>query len=159
MSNLFTVGIGDACIIKIPDVLVTYALGSCVGVCLYDFRNHIAGMVHILLPSRHDIQNSNEYKFADSGISKLLEQMLQQGANKKSIVAKIAGGAEMFSTYGLQSSGIGLKNVEAVIKVLKTAGIPIVAQDTGKNFGRSIWFKAKDGSLEVKTVNHGTYVI
>lgn len=83
MSNLFTVGIGDACIIKMPDVLVTYALGSCVGVCLYDFRNHIAGMVHILLPSRHDIQNSNEYKFADSGISKLLEQMLQQGANKK----------------------------------------------------------------------------
>ena len=88
MSNLFTVGIGDACIIKMPDVLVTYSLGSCVGVCLYDFRNHIAGMVHILLPSRHDIQNSNEYKFADSGISKLLEQMLQQRCNKKSIVSE-----------------------------------------------------------------------
>ena len=100
MSNLFTVGIGDACIIKMPDVLVTYALGSCVGVCLYDFRNHIAGMVHILLPSRHDIQNSNEYKFADSGISKLLEQMLQQGANiLGTVLTKVEAEAKHYYGY------------------------------------------------------------
>lgn len=159
MSNLFTVGIGDACIAKIPDTLVTYALGSCVGVCLYDFRNHIAGMVHILLPSSHAIKSENEYKFADRGIEKLLNQMLRQGANRKCIVAKIAGGAEMFSTYGMKSSGIGYKNVEAVSKVLKQMGIPIVAKDTGKNFGRSIWLYTMDGSLKVNTVNHGTYVI
>ena len=122
---------------------MTYSLGSCVGVCLYDFRNHIAGMVHILLPSRHDIQNSNEYKFADSGISKLLEQMLQQGANKKCIVAKLQAGQKCFLLMDYKVVESDLKIVEAVIKVLKTAGIPIVAQDTGKTLDVRFGLKLK----------------
>lgn len=159
MSKLVTVGIGEANIAFTPDVLVSYALGSCVGVCLYDYHKHMAGMVHILLPSQLNKQSSNEYKFADKGIQRLMNEMLRLGANHKHIIAKLAGGAEMFPTCVKATNGIGFKNVEAAIHVLKTAGIPIIAQDTGENFGRSIWFHPKDGTLKVKTIKHGTYVI
>lgn len=159
MNKLLNVGIGEAMIAFTPDVLVSYALGSCVGVCLYDYHKHMAGMVHILLPKNLNKQSSNEYKFADSGIQRLMNDMLQRGANRKHIIAKLAGGAEMFPTYIEASSGIGYKNVEAAIHVLKSEGVPIIAQDTGENFGRSIWFHPKDGTLKVKTIKHGTYVI
>lgn len=159
MNDVVTVGISDANIVKGQDVLVSYGLGSCVGVCLYDTGIHLAGMVHILLPTMNDsIHHDNIYKFADSGIHALLKRMITQGANQKRIIAKIAGGAEMFANQ-YQTLTIGKRNIEAVKETLHTFQIPICAEDTGSNYGRSIWFYAEDGSLKVKSVKHGIQVL
>lgn len=158
MSKTVTVGIGEAKIVTAQDQLVSYALGSCVGVCLYDQQKKIAGMVHILLPTQlMKNQNYNEYKFADSGILKLLEEMQEQGARRYHLSAKIAGGAEMFFVDS-NKEGIGKRNVSAVLQTLHQLAIPVIAQDTGKDFGRSIWLTT-EGQLTIKTVKHGTYVI
>lgn len=159
MDNTIIVGISEARIVKDQGVLVSYGLGSCVGVCLYDKHIHLAGMVHILLPYQKDSMNQeNVYKFADSGIQVLLKNMLLKGALQKSLIAKIAGGAEMFSTQH-NTFTIGRRNVEAVKATLRTLQIPVFAEDTGYNYGRSIWFYAKNGNLEIKTVKHGIQVI
>lgn len=159
MNDLITVGIADAHIAHHDQTLVTYALGSCVGVCLYEKNKHMAGMVHILLPTHYDDTIINQpFKFADSGVTRLVTMMIHKGADKKRIIAKIAGGAEMFQTEETKT-GIGQRNISAVKETLRKLHIPIIAEDTGKNYGRSIWFSSKDGSLKVKTVQHGIQYI
>ena len=159
MNKLVTVGIAEGKIAFSDSTLVTYALGSCVGVCLYERERKIAGMVHILLPSHYGVQQpENKYKFADSGIDLLMKRMGNYGAKRNRMVAKIAGGAEMFQVEACKT-GIGERNVMAVKKRLQQLDIPIVAEDTGKNFGRTIWFFSRDGSLKVKSINNGIEII
>jgi len=85
--------------------------------------------------------------------------MLAEGANKHNIVAKIAGGAQMFSFSNNSILNIGERNVLATRKKLKDLGIRIVSEDTGGNYGRTILLNSEDGSLTVKTIGHGTKVI
>ena len=147
------VGIADAKVVRSPDVLATYALGSCIGICLYDNELKLAGMAHILLPSREDAVNQkNAYKFADSGIKALILDMRMQGGRKGCLTAKIAGGAEMFRNIDTTGPSIGQRNISMVKEVLKEEGIPVVADDTGKNYGRTIFFYAESGALEIKSV-------
>lgn len=147
------VNIADGRIAREPDVLVSYALGSCVGICLYDESCHIAGMAHILLPSREkSINRDNPYKFADSGLQCLLESMMKLGARKVRLRAKVAGGAEMFQNAQIQA-GIGALNVLAVKEALKKTGIPIVGEDTGDHYGRTIRFYSQTGKLEIHSVS------
>ncbi|MEG0898816.1 MAG: chemotaxis protein CheD [Oscillospiraceae bacterium] len=154
MANTITVGISDLNVIKSPDSLVTYALGSCVGICIYDKLGQIAGMAHIMLPSINESSSKeNIYKFADSGIVELIRKMELQGAKKVRMVAKIAGGAQMFKVTGKSLiSNIGERNVISVKNVLKSLGIRIIAEDTGLDYGRTIVFNGVDGSLTVKSV-------
>lgn len=152
------VGIAEGKVVKAPGELITYALGSCVGICLYDRETKLAGMVHILLPYKKDaVSQNNPYKFADTGIVMLVQVMERYGASGKRLVAKIAGGAEMFQKTGTFQKGpddlqIGRRNVEAVRKVLKELKIPVIADDTGDRLGRTISFSAETGQLTVKTV-------
>ena len=152
MSNTITVGISDLNIAFAPDILATYALGSCVGICLYDEKNKIAGLSHIMLPWSTDSKNSNENtrRFADTGIAELANLMQSKGANFKNVWAKIAGGAQMFATNSTLFN-IGERNVEAVKKVLKKFNIPIVGEETGKNFGRTVFFDAETGQMQIKS--------
>lgn len=159
MSNTVVVGIAEANIVFHDKVLVTYALGSCVGVCLYEKNMKLAGMIHVLLPSfRFSDQFNNIYKYADSGIPQLVKRMEFFGAKRQNLVAKIAGGAEMFRTEETKT-GIGKRNIIAVKETLHKLEIPIVAEDTGSHYGRSIWFSCQDGSLKVKTVSNGVQII
>ena len=81
-----------------PDSLTTLGLGSCVGVALYDKNTKITGLAHIMLPSSKEItNNSNVAKFADTGIEETVRLMKEKGANVSNVVAKIAGGAQMFA--------------------------------------------------------------
>lgn len=158
MSRI-VVGIAEGKIAKGTDTLITYALGSCVGICLYDRKNQVAGMVHILLPKSSDISKvSNQYKFADTGIRRLIEMMKYNGAERHLLEAKIAGGAEMFHCES-PALGIGKKNVIEVKEILAKEHIRILAEDTGRDYGRTILFSATDGSLEVKTVNKKVFIL
>lgn len=153
MNNLIKVGMADANVCKPPDVITTLGLGSCVGIVLYDPSVKIAGLVHIMLPdSTKILNNSNKYKFADTGIDMLIEEMSRLGASKRKLVAKIAGGAQMSAfNNNLEMMRIGDRNVEATKEKLKKLGIPILAEDTGENYGRTIEFDPETGLMTVKS--------
>lgn len=158
MGELIKVGMADMNCTKSPGVLTTLGLGSCVGVCLYDISNKVSGMVHIMLPSSMQIKNNNNVaKFADTGIVKLLGDMQKLGANKHRIVSKIAGGAQMFNfNDGSDIMRIGSRNVIATKEVLQSLNIPIIAEDTGGSYGRTIELYSDTGILLIKTIGFGT---
>lgn len=160
MKNTITVNVGDLNVALNGDTLVTYALGSCVGICLYDKQAKIAGLSHILLPSSNGFSAQHKpEKFADKAIVLLVTLMQSKGANPSRITAKIAGGAKMFAVSGNNSlSSIGNKNILAVKLELSRLHIPILAQDTGKNFGRTQYFAAADGLMTIKSFNNGIHV-
>lgn len=153
------VGIAEGKVARENQVLISYALGSCVGICLYDRRERIAGMAHIILPGRkYSAHWDNAYKFADEGVHELINQMREQGARPAGLIAKIAGGARMFGAPSGMLD-IGQQNVVAVRECLAQEGIRLVAQHTGQNYGRTILFYAENGRLEVNTVRHSAIVL
>lgn len=158
MSTL-TVGISDLKVAKAPDILVTYALGSCVGICLFDPMAKVAGLSHIMLPdSRLSAKAEHAPKFADTAIPMLIKQMVLQGASQARIKAKIAGGAQMFAALSNSAiANIGHRNVLAVKTILMVNRISIIAEDTGKDYGRTLYLDASDGSMKIKSVNRGEW--
>ncbi|MBN2898306.1 MAG: chemotaxis protein CheD [Clostridia bacterium] len=158
MSTMIKVGMADLKVTNAPNVLSTLGLGSCIGICLYDPVTKVSGLAHIMLPSSKAIKNnSNIAKFADTGIEDLLAKMEDLGANRRRLIGKIAGGAQMFSfSSGNDTMRIGERNAEAVREILRTNRIPIQADETGGNYGRTIEFYAETGKLLIKTIGHGT---
>ncbi|HHV31943.1 chemotaxis protein CheD [Caproiciproducens sp. LBM24188] len=157
MSNMVTIGISDMKVVKEGDSLVTYALGSCVGICLYDPVTKIGGLGHIMLPNYpQNNPKENPHRFADTCIPAMLDEMAKMGALRQRIVAKIAGGAKMFEVSGDSAFGnIGARNVEAVKNSLMSFHIPIKAEDTGLNYGRTVFFYTENGSMVVKSFANG----
>ena len=155
------VGMADLNVAKAPVSLTTLGLGSCVGIILYDKVNKISGLAHIMLPSSLKIKNnSNKAKFADTGIEELINKMIKLGAKKNNLVAKIAGGSQMFSFNSDNNIlKIGERNIIATKKNLKKANIKILSEDTGGNFGRTIVLDSTDGSLYIRTIGHGEKTI
>ncbi len=160
-TNVIKVGMADMNVCKSPHILTTLGLGSCVGIVLYDPVTKVSGLAHIMLPDSTQIKNnSNQAKFADTGVKKLIRDMVHIGANEKRLIAKLAGGAQMFSfntTNDLMR--IGDRNVAASKKILGEQGIRILAQDTGKNYGRTIEFYSDNGELLIKTMGKEKKVI
>lgn len=154
MSEMIKVGMADLNICKTPNAITTLGLGSCVGIILFDPCKKIAGLVHVMLPdSTKIINNENKAKFADTGIDLLIKQMCSLGVNQRSLVAKIAGGSQMFAfTNNNEMMRIGDRNVEATKIKLKELGINIKAEDTGSNYGRTIEFYPETGELYIKSV-------
>jgi len=154
MNEIIKVGMADLNVCCPPNALTTLGLGSCVGIVLYDPVSKVAGLAHIMLPdSTKILNNENKAKFADTGIDELIYHMKKLGADKNRLIAKIAGGAQMFSfSNNLEMMRIGDRNVEATKLKLSQLGIPIVAEDTGANYGRTIEFYPETGILKVKSV-------
>lgn len=150
------VGIAEMNIARAPDSIVTLGLGSCVGVTLYDERAKVAGMIHVMLPTVELARGSlvNKAKFADSGMPELLKMVLQAGAVKHRLKAKMAGGAQMFNFADKSDKlSIGQKNIEACKIALQQLGIPLLFEDTGGNYGRTIEIFADTGVLEIRSVS------
>ncbi len=154
MGTMVKVGMADLNVCLSPDAITTLGLGSCVGIVLYDPGKKISGMVHVMLPDSAKIRNNeNLAKFADTGIDELLNRILKLGANRGALIAKIAGGAQMFAfNSNNEMLQVGTRNVEAVKKKLASLHIPIKAEDTGLNYGRTIEFYPENGNLIVKSV-------
>lgn len=152
--NKIIVGMADYAVTKSPVKLVTLGLGSCVGITLYDSHVQVGGLVHIMLPSIEQARSKdNRAKFADTGIVYLLEEMAKQGAVKRRIESKIAGGASMFSFSKNSQLQIGKRNIDATKRVLIDLRIPIVGEDTGKDYGRTIELDTNTGELSIKSAN------
>ena len=150
-----TIGIGDLKVCKAPDVLVTYALGSCVGVCLHDAALGIGGLSHVMLPESSGVNAaSTPMRFADTAIPMLIRQMESMGASRVRMKAKIAGGATMFATAS-DKFNIGDRNLAAVKKVLMANRIPIIAEDTGLDYGRTQLYYPETGIMEIRAAAKG----
>ena len=154
MGNMIKVGMADLNVCKAPDAITTLGLGSCIGAVLYDPNKKICGMVHFMLPDSTAIRNNdNIAKFADTGIKELISRLEKMGLNKSSLVAKIAGGAQMFAfNTNNNMLQVGARNAEAARNILRGLGIRIVAEDTGENYGRTIEFYPETSELLIKAI-------
>ena len=143
-----------------PDTLITYALGSCIGICLLDATAHVAGLSHIMLPEGKVAPGDAAVcKFADTAIPELIKRMEKKGAIRARLKAKIAGGAQMFEPSGGGNSAmwqIGERNVKSVTAMLQKFNIPIMAKDVLLNYGRTVLFDPATGVMQVKAVNKPT---
>lgn len=156
-EGIIKVGMADLKVTAHPGSLTTLGLGSCIGICLFDLKTKSIGMAHIMLPDSDLVRTSTvRAKFADTGIEDLLKELQRLGSDRRNIVAKIAGGAQMFA-YSANSDvmRVGARNADAVRRLLGLHRIPILADDTGGNYGRTIEFYSEDGRLMVKTIGHG----
>ena len=156
------IGISDLKIALPPDTLITYALGSCVGICLLDPVTHVGGLSHIMLPTSNIApSDKNVCKFADTAIPELIFQMEKCGASRVRITAKIAGGAQMFGAQNPTTTTwqIGQRNVIATIEALRQMHIPIIAQDVYENYGRTVSFDPYTGAMQVTSINKGNKVL
>lgn len=145
------VGIGDIKCGAGRHSIVTYALGSCVGVCLYDEKQGIGGMLHALLPrSGNDMGMSGRARYVDTGVKLLYQEMCHRGASPNGMKAKVVGGARMFE-YNTRSAeeDIGSANVHQVRRELQALGIPIVREVTGGEVGRTIYFTPGTGDVRI----------
>lgn len=161
MGNMIKVGMADMNYCHAPDAITTLGLGSCVGVVLYDSKAQIAGMVHIMLPDSTKIKNNeNCAKFADTGIEEMVKRIVAAGASRAALKSKIAGGAQMFAFKSENDLlRVGARNVEAVKAKLSELGIPIIAEDTGDSYGRTIEFYPETEELLIKAVGKSIYKI
>lgn len=152
MSDVIKVGIADLASARHPGRLRTAGLGSCVGVALYDRRKKIGGLAHIMLPDSRQARGPIKLaKYADTAIPELVRQMEALGAVRHDVVAKLAGGAQMFEHVSSDALKIGERNVEAVRAVLHLIGIPIVAEAVGGRVGRTVELDLEDGMYYVRT--------
>ncbi len=161
-TSIIKVGIAEMDIVKPPSSIRTSGLGSCVGIILFDPLLEIAGLAHIMLPnsSLAKADNINHAKFADTAVITLINLLVNAGARKNSLKAKMAGGAQMFQfTSGSELMRIGPRNVEAVKEQLLKLNIELIAEDTGGNSGRTIEFNPQSKELLIRTVNQGVRIL
>lgn len=163
MSEIIKVGMADLKTCVSPNGVTTLGLGSCVGIAIRDPVTKIGGLAHVMLPDSTAIRNGNLNipKFADTGIVELVNQMEKLGAKRSRMVAKIAGGATMFSFQGGNSTmgQVGQRNVEATKAKLQELKIPILAEDTGENFGRTVIFYPETGAFHIRAVGKSESII
>ena len=156
------VKVADYAVRKGEVVLATIGLGSCVAIALYDRDARVGGLAHVLLPSRAmSRETSNPAKFPETIVPIMVSEMRRLGsASSARISAKIIGGASMFGQL-VSGTGInvGERNVAATREVLATAGIPLLAEDTGLDYGRSVYFHLDDGRVEVRSLKKGDRVL
>ncbi|SRR6056297_2083021 len=146
------VSISDLKVSTKPNKLITYALGSCIGIAIYDIKNHIGGLSHVLLPSSRIFgEIDNEYKFADLAIPILRKKIIELGGEQEFLRAKIAGGANMFyKAQKISFYDIGRSNSTIAKKKLKELNIPLVAEDIGGIQSRTMSLDLSTLEVEIK---------
>ncbi len=163
MNNI-VVGIGDCHVISGPErCLITYALGSCIAIAIYDPVSCVGGLLHYLLPdSKIDPEKAalNPFLFADTGIPALFHHAYGMGAVKSRLRVAAAGGAQAFDSLAFQ---IGKQNRLAMKKILWRAGVLLHSEEVGGSHSRTIRMEMSTGRIFMKTaggveeqVNTGT---
>lgn len=158
LGERIKVGIADLKVAVTPNILTTFGLGSCIAVALYDPVKKIGGLSHFMLPDTSFSRNtSNPAKFATLAIDILIDKMVESGASKGRLTAKLVGGSSMFSSISNVNSSMnmGEKNYQAAKEILSKKGIKILAEEVGGNYGRSLDFFTENGTVLVKSVMMG----
>lgn len=146
--------IGEVSLTRPPNMLETI-LGSCIGVALFDSKEKLGGLAHVLLPSSEGREEGRlPGKYADRAIPRLVEAMCLHGASIGRLKAKLAGGACMFKVGSGTSGDIGARNIEAVRAALRECRVPVIADDLGGQAGRKVIFDLVQGMLRVEDFSH-----
>ena len=158
-TQIIEVGVADAKISVAPHILITYALGSCVGIILYDAARRIGGLAHPMLPDiTKSVMNSNQAKFVNSVLEMMINSLKAYGCNESSLCAKLFGGATLFTT-GISANSdffnIGERNISMAKQLLNEWRIKLVAEDTGGTYGRTVSCDLQTGRVRVKSIYHG----
>lgn len=143
-------------------VFMSLALGSSLAICIYDETRHIGGMAHTLLPKSCSgmIREADKLRFVDSSVQALCDALLAEGAVLADLKAKLAGGARIFSFSETERhKEVGRENILCARQKLQELGIPLTSEDTGENYGRSVYFHTADGRLAIETMNRPRYWI
>lgn len=147
------INVSDAKVSDNPtDILTTYSLGSCIGVCLYDPVARIGGMLHYQLPeSKLDPEKAIQkpFMFADTGMKLLINKLISMGGIKKRMKVKIAGGAQMQN--GPNGFDIGKRNHLAIRKIFWKNCMFIDTEDVGGNAPRNLYLDIEDGTVSVRS--------
>lgn len=159
MTNKITIGIADMKMAQREGMLITYALGSCIGICLYDQRVKIGALIHIMLPLNMEPGRTNTMKYADTGIRETLKMMEARGASRSRITAKIAGGAKMFEVSGGSLGNIGQRNIDSVHMNLRKEGIHLLKEDVGGSVARTLLFDVSNGLACVRCYGRPELII
>ena len=139
-----------------PKRLMTPALGSCVGVALWDPSARRGALAHIMLPAPASSSvNPESSRFASWAVPALVELMLADGSPRRRLRAKIAGGAAMFRGQAAHIPNLGDRNVAEVRRQLEIVRVRLVAEDTGGNFARTIELCLDSGILVVRSYKLG----
>ncbi|MBE1446425.1 MULTISPECIES: chemotaxis protein CheD [unclassified Paenibacillus] len=157
-DKFIKVGMADLNVAHLTGVLKTTGLGSCVGLTLYDAKAKVAGMAHVMLPTSEIAREGtlNIAKYADTAVPEMIQRMESLGASISRMEAKMAGGSQMFAFGGNSDTmRIGPRNVESCKEMLKRYLIPLKAEDTGGNYGRTIEFDCETGTLVIRSVQNG----
>ena len=154
MNDKLIVGIADMKMAADGEKLITYALGSCIGICLYEPQRKLAALIHIMLPLNMETGRKNAYKYADTGIRTTLREMEMKGACRAAITAKIAGGARMFEVSGGSLGNIGQRNSESVHQILRMEKIRLLWEDVGGTIARTMEFDSATGNGTIRSYGH-----
>jgi chemotaxis protein CheD len=150
MANI-TVDISDMKLsANAEDVIVTYALGSCIAVMAYDPVVRVGGMIHFMLPfskTAPDKAESRPAMFCDSGVPVLFESLYRLGAKKENIIVKVAGGGKLWEDSG--TFDIGKRNYTALRKLFWINNVIIASEDVGGNKSRTARLYLNDGRVTV----------
>jgi chemotaxis protein CheD len=154
------VKIGEIKVARPGGTLFTIGLGSCVAVALYDPKERICGLAHVMLPEPMNNPNHTPGRAAPTAIPEMLRIMEAAGARRRGMFARIAGGAAMFeSVLPAEGLRLGARNVDAVKAALSKAQIPLRGEDVGGSFGRSVFFDAADGKLLIRAVKRADVIL
>lgn len=178
-SPVLNVAMGEGIVTTAPYVITSEGFGSCVAIILYDARRKIGGLAHIMLPAAPAMANTTDfgsqiveapqletrnskpvarnphYRYADTAIAALLHGLHCGGAERQSILAKMVGGAQMFSSPEDSGPGIGEQNIMRIRHILERERIPLVSEDVGGHSGRSVEFHIQSTRVTVVTVATG----
>ncbi len=171
MSELESVGVAELKVSNNSVVMASFGLGSCVAIAMFDPCKKVGGLAHVMLPeSRGREREGSPAKFADTAVRFLVEELVRKGARLRNLQCKIVGGSQMFELLGSHGRGdkseknpkpmhIGARNVEAAKQALKEMEVPLIGEDTGGNYGRTVRFNTSTGGVEVSSIYHGKTVI
>ncbi len=133
-------------------ILVTYALGSCIGLCFHDPRLRLGALLHIMLPLNMETGRTHPLKYADTGIKETLKALEAKGAMRSRMTVKIAGGAKMFEVSGGGGLGnIGQRNIESVHAILKRENLRLSGEHTGGTVARTMLFDVVTGQACIRS--------
>lgn len=154
MEEYITVKIADYKVSRGTQKLMTRDLGSCVAVAIRDPEKKIGGLLHVMLPYKPESAKESDYpKYADSGITLMVNKLYQMGADKAKLVAKLAGAAHIIRTPGVpESEDMSSRNLNAVRQKLAELSIPVIAQEVEDYIPRTVIFEPETGELMIKTV-------
>ncbi|TNE68921.1 chemotaxis protein CheD [bacterium] len=151
-NTKITIGISDMAISNnVSDTLITYSLGSCIAVLIYDPTVRVAGMIHVMLPDSSiekmakQSLSFNPYKYMDTGVPLLIKKCLALGAKKATMSISVFGGAQVFDREDYFN--IGKRNYVALRKVLWQEGLLIRNEHVGGRVHRTVRIDVNSGNI------------